>query len=189
MKALPFEVREAIIKVCGQAFWYKDPLKSLLLQAGVPVELYDRYGDESKFKIARHVLAELDQFGEPGWRVQRQILDELCRLRGVPDEEANKDVGLAALRWLKELALTHGLRENQQANHQRSRLDEARARQAAVAARAEKTDELKSTFRGMVAAGATDPQRRGMDWRTCSLSYLTSTRSPTDARTRRQRSR
>ncbi|MGH2528106.1 MAG: hypothetical protein ACRDH0_02015 [Actinomycetota bacterium] len=54
---LPFQVREAIVEVCGKAFWLKDPLKSLMLSAGVPVELYERYADESKFKIARHILA------------------------------------------------------------------------------------------------------------------------------------
>lgn len=57
--ALPFQVREAVVRVCGKAFWLKDPLKSLLLSSGVPVELYERYADESKFKIARHVLSEL----------------------------------------------------------------------------------------------------------------------------------
>lgn len=29
---LPLKIREAMIRVCGKAFWYKDPLKSLLLQ-------------------------------------------------------------------------------------------------------------------------------------------------------------
>jgi hypothetical protein len=57
---LPFEIREAVVQVCGKAFWLKDPLRSFLLSAGVPPDLYDRFPDESKYKIARHVLGELD---------------------------------------------------------------------------------------------------------------------------------
>jgi hypothetical protein len=49
---LPFEIREAVVQVC--------PLRSFLLSAGVPPDLYDHFPDESKYKIARHVLGELD---------------------------------------------------------------------------------------------------------------------------------
>src|SRR5207302_8756779 len=53
---LPFEIREAVVQVCGRTFWLKDPLRAFLLAAGVPSPLYERYEEESKYKIARHVL-------------------------------------------------------------------------------------------------------------------------------------
>jgi hypothetical protein len=56
---LPFEIRKAVVAVCGKAFWLKDPFRAFLLSCGVLAGLYDRYADESKFKITRHVLAEL----------------------------------------------------------------------------------------------------------------------------------
>lgn len=158
---LPFEIREAMIKVCGKAFWYKDPLKSLLLQAGVPAPLYDRYADESKFKIVCHLLAELDQRGQSGWTVQHQILQELCRLRGVPDEAADKDDAIAALRWLKELAVSQGMVQHEDRAARKNRVDEAKRRQAAVTARAAKMEELHYTFLSMVTSGSDDPQGRG----------------------------
>lgn len=49
---LPFEIREAVVAVCGKCFWLKDPFRTFLLACGVPPELYDRYADESKYKIA-----------------------------------------------------------------------------------------------------------------------------------------
>jgi len=70
---LPFEIREAVVQVCGKAFWLKDPFRTFLLSCGVPAEIYDRFADESKYKIIRHVLAELDALGEQGFLVQRRI--------------------------------------------------------------------------------------------------------------------
>jgi hypothetical protein len=32
----------------------------------VPPDLYDRFPDESRYKIARHVLGELDAMGDEG---------------------------------------------------------------------------------------------------------------------------
>jgi hypothetical protein len=102
---LPFEIREAIVSVFGKAFWLKDPLRDFFLACGVPSEVYDRYADESKFKIARHVLSELDSV-EGGHLIQRKIVTELCKLKKVPDQNVpDMDAAIEALRWLKELAV------------------------------------------------------------------------------------
>jgi hypothetical protein len=49
--------------------------------------LYDRFSNDSKFKIARHVLSQLDTMGEEGHAIQRRILTETCKLRKLPDEQ------------------------------------------------------------------------------------------------------
>lgn len=158
---LPFDIREAVVQVCGTAFWLKDPLKSLLLAAGVPVEMYERYAEESKFKIARHLLSELDDRGEEGRRVQHQIVEELTRLRALPDSSVpNPDAGLAALRLLKELAEAEHLVTSQERSAVERRADEARRRQAGIAARAEKMAELRESFAVLVQS-RDDPQGRG----------------------------
>lgn len=101
---LPYDLREAVVQVFGKAFWYKDPMRSFLVSVGVPSELFDRYADESKFKIARHILGELDAMGEEGWACQRRVITELHKLRNVPDEGvADRESALQALRWMKEL--------------------------------------------------------------------------------------
>ena len=88
----------------------KIPLKAFLATCGVPTDLFDRFYEESKFKIARHILSELDEKGEEGFMIQRRIVTELCKLRKLPDESVeNKDAGLQALRWLKEVAIEQKL--------------------------------------------------------------------------------
>lgn len=158
---LPFEIREAVVQVFGKAFWYKDPLRSFLLGAGVSVELYERYADEAKFKIGRHLLAELDRLGEEGWLLQRRIVTELCKLRNVPDPGVpDRDGAVAALRYLKELALAQEIVAREETSTNETRLREAQMRQAAIAARAQRTEQLRATFSAMVTSRE-DPQGRG----------------------------
>ena len=98
---LPYEVREAVVQVCGRAFWLKDPLRAFFLSAGVAANLYDRYSEEPKYKLARHVLGELDSMGDEGWAIQRRLITELCKLRNVPDPTVpDRDAALAAIRYL-----------------------------------------------------------------------------------------
>lgn len=158
---MPFEIREAVVQVCGKAFWLKDPLRSFLLSAGVPPDLYDRFADESKYKIARHVLSELDAMGEGGSDIQRRVVTELCRLRDVPDPNVpDRDAALSALRRLKEIALSQKLYAEAEKGAEDERAREARRRQEALHARAAGMRELLSRFQAMVSAGD-DAQRRG----------------------------
>lgn len=158
---LPFEVREAIVSVCGKVFWLKDPFKAFLVSCGVPQELYERYSDESKYKIARHVLAELDSRGEEGYLIQRRIVTELCKLRNVPDETVpDRNAALEALRRLKQLALNQKIIAIKTKEKEDAHTQEVKRRQAAIAARAQKMEELCNTFTSMVSS-RDDPQSRG----------------------------
>lgn len=158
---LPYEVREAVVAVCGKAFWLKDPFRAFMLSCGVPEELYDRYADESKFKIARHVLSELDERGDEGFNVQRRLVTELARLRRVPDENVpDRDAALTALSWLKEVARNQQLLVEEEQIGKRDRTSEAKRKQAGLAARAAKMTELRGTYMGWIGA-RDDPQERG----------------------------
>jgi hypothetical protein len=96
-------VRAEVLTVCRTAFYYRDDLKSLMLGAGVPAAVYNRYDhpEIAKVRIARSVLDELHELGPPGWAVQRRIVVELCGMQrpanGVEDIVAGRDA-LAALR-------------------------------------------------------------------------------------------
>jgi hypothetical protein len=160
-RGLPFEMREAVVHVCGRTFWLKDPLRSFLLGAGVPTPLYDRYAEESKYRIARHILGELAGMGEAGWAVQRRIVTELCRLRTAPDETVpDRDGATRALRYLKELATAQGLLVEEQRSQTEQRALEVRYRQAALAAKAQKMEQLRTAFAAL-NGGRSDPQQRG----------------------------
>lgn len=159
--SLPFEIREAIVQVFGKAFWMKDPLRAFVLGAGVPPDLFDRFRDEAKFKIARHLLSELDVMGDEGWAIQRRLLTELSRLKNIPDPTVpSREEALDALRALKELAAAHELAVDEERSSTDQRTAEARVKQAALLARQEKVQELRQAFYGMAAA-RDDPQTRG----------------------------
>ena len=158
---LPFDIREAMVEVCGKAFHYKDPFRHFMLTCGVPADLYDRFAEDSKYKIARHVLSELDSRGKEGHEIQRRILTELCKFRKLPDENTpDRDGGLNALRALKQLALDQKfvIRKVQAAAE--AKAAEARRRQAGIAARAEKMRELREQFL-ILATSLESPQSRG----------------------------
>ncbi len=158
---LPYEVREAVVQVCGRAFWLKDPLRAFFLSAGVPPQVYDRYAEEPKYKIARHVLGELDGMGEEGSTIQRRLITELCKLRNVPDPTVpDRDAALTALRYLKEVAQAQKLVVEEEKSHAEQRSLEVRRRQAALAARAQKMEQLRASFAAMVVS-RDDPQERG----------------------------
>ena len=158
---LPFEIREAVVSVCGKCFWLKDPFRAFMLAAGVPAELYDRYAEESKYKIARHILSELDAMDDEGYQIQRRIVTELAKLRKVPDDNVpDREAALDALRWLKELAINHKMIALKTDVDQRNRAEEARQRQAALMARADKMEQLRKSYID-IASATDDPQSRG----------------------------
>lgn len=158
---LPFEIREAVVSVCGKCFWLKDPFRAFMLAAGVPAELYDRYAEESKYKIARHILSELDGMDDEGYQIQRRIVTELAKLRKVPDDNVpDREAALNALRWLKELAVNHKMIALKTDMDQRNRAEEARQRQAALMARADKMEQLRKSYID-IASATDDPQSRG----------------------------
>src|SRR2546423_1515666 len=118
-----------------------------MLSCGVPLDLYDRFAEESKYKIARHILSELDGREQEGYQIQRRIVTELAKLRKVPDDNVpDREAALRALRWLKELALNHKMIVLKTQAEQNTRAEEARRRQAALVARANKMEQLRKTY-------------------------------------------
>jgi hypothetical protein len=103
---LPHAVRAEILNVVWSAFYYRDDLKSLMLGAGVPAAIYNRYDDpdKAKVKIARAVLDELQDLGAPGWRIQRKIATELCAMRRPANGVSDVKAGLAAIDQLRRAA-------------------------------------------------------------------------------------
>ena len=168
---LPFEIREAVVSVCGKCFWLKDPFRAFMLSCGVPTELYDRFADESKYKIARHVLSELDGLDDEGYQIQRRIVTELAKLRRVPDDNVpDRDAALDALRWLKELAVNHKMIALKTKIDERDRVEEARRTQAALVARASKMEQLRNTY-AAIASASDDLKPEVIALRIFCLSY------------------
>lgn len=157
---LPIEVKNALIDVCGRSFWYKQPLFDMFARAGIPEEIYLRYEHESKFKIARQMLNDLEGMGEDGWLLQRRLLTELCRLRSLPDSEVpDPDAGLKALRTLKTTAVEHDLVAEEEKERTKRRTTDSETLVQKARERDRKLSELHAAFVGMISSP--DHQARG----------------------------
>jgi Restriction endonuclease len=159
-----YALQETIVQACGTVFWYKRPLKALLVRAGVPRQLVEKYEDASKFIMVREVLAELDARGEPGVRVQLQLARELAAMRTVSDPDRQEE-GLKALAELREVAKQEGIIEDTDAvaraksRQQRTSVEE---KGRAAEARARGLAELHGIYTTL-ATREDEAQKRGYD--------------------------
>lgn len=106
---LSWALQEAVVQASGTAFWWKDPLRKLLVRAGVPGPLVNKYDSESKFKMVRYILADLDNAGEKGIAVQRQIVRELASIRSITDQSVDRKAAAAAIAELRQIAEEEGV--------------------------------------------------------------------------------
>lgn len=147
-RLLPSEVKEALIKVCGRSFWFKQPLFDMFARAGIPEEKYLKYEHESKFKIARQLLADLEREGEDGFLLQRRLLTELCKLRNLVDTEVpDRDAGLDALRKLKKVAVENDLYCEEKKARQIRRAEDAQHEIQKARERERRLKELQDAFK------------------------------------------
>ena len=160
---VPYAVQEAVVQVCGTAFWYKRKLKALLVHAGVPAALVSKYEDLSKFLMVREILAELDGRGDSGVRVQHQIVQELGAMRNVADPD-NQEAGLKAIEELRAVARDFGIIEDKQASQSALAAKKAAREktQEGIAARARGLAELHAKYMEL-ALSPDGAQQRGYD--------------------------
>ncbi len=104
--AVPFEVVEAAVRVCGTAFHYKDQLKAMLVGAGVPEAIYRKWAVEgaTKYTITRHVLNDLNSRPD-GCAVVRRVVADLANMTKPDATAPDQNAGKNAILELKSLAL------------------------------------------------------------------------------------
>lgn len=159
-RRLPYQVKEALIAVCGKAFWLRQPLINLMLEAGVREELIHQFEDQSKYKMVRGILAMLEKEGGEGWLVQKRLLTTICNLRSLVDDTVpDKDAGINALRNLKVLALKENLVRREALEDakakQKERIDKAKE----LSERKRRLEELLKIFSSLITSS--DAQSRG----------------------------
>lgn len=162
---LSWALQEMIVQACGTAFWYKRPLQSLLLRAGVPRPLVTKYSNESKYVMVRSILAELDSRGEQGIRVQHSIVRELAGIRTVTDPSVDRKAAQEALDDLRKTAREEGALEDpaaKAAEVNRQQRAVAKARISAVEDQHKGLEKLCERYRALVNSDGA-PQDRGYD--------------------------
>lgn len=155
---LPFDVVEAAVTVIGKAFWYKGPLRTLLIRCGVPPGLYDRFAAEPKYVIARHIFDELQSKGDNGRIVALRIVEELCAIRKLP-AEVDASAAAKALETLR--ILSANTRRERTASEAEREAAAAKAREEieARSLRAQRLDDCKQRYYSLLIER--DVQRRG----------------------------
>jgi hypothetical protein len=188
---LPHGVRDEVQRVIWAAFHYRDDFKSLMLGAGVPAAIYNRYDDPgtAKVKIARAVLDELHELGPQGWRIQRKIATELCAMRRPANGVADVNAGLVALEQLRRASEA----ANIIVDTEQAAIDERKARaarqQKQIDARQALLGDLSRRFAELAKDTPRTPaerQARGYElekmlielFRANDLDYLGSRRTP-----------
>lgn len=107
-RLLPYDVKNALIEVCGRGFWYKRPLFETFDRAGIPEDYYLKYEHESKFTIVRCLLDDLERMDDHGFLLQRRLVTELNKFKNLPDPAVkNRNAGIQALREFKEAVQKH----------------------------------------------------------------------------------
>ena len=156
---LPYEIRMQIIQCIGLCFHYKDNVETFFTFCGVNKNLASKHRDNAKFVWAKKLLDELDGI-EDGFDIQRRILTELCKLKNLPDKDAqNPDTGRSALRKLKELARENKLviEEEKKHGNQRKQWNDEKAK--IIQDRAKMLEELRNTFNSSLVSD--DRQKAG----------------------------
>ena len=160
---LSADLREAVVSACGQAFFYKDTLRPVFVNAGVSGALFDGLCEQgmSKYVICREVLRELDRHGERGRKIQRAIVAELASLR-TPMSDADPRAGGKALDRVRALAKESRLLTDEDAGELTARRKRRSLEDAARKANEEKMAGLRACFFELAkpAPGRT-PQQRG----------------------------
>ena len=110
-RPLSTAIRTEVLTACRTALHYRGDLKSLMLGAGVPAAVYNRYDslENSKVKIARSILDELHEMGTKGWAVQRRIVAELCGMQRPANDVPDVASGRRALDALRRAAAHEGV--------------------------------------------------------------------------------
>lgn len=162
-KPLSTEMREAVITVCGQAFHYKDTLRPVFINAGVPEPLFDglrRQDGKSKYTICREILAELDRHGTRGHQVQHAIATQLLAIRA-PLPDADQTMGKQALERLRALAQHEKMPSATEESELVARRKRRANREATLKANAEQKAKLADRFSALsrAASGQTRQQR------------------------------
>lgn len=84
-KKLSFELKNKLIEIGGNCFWFRQNYQLFFESCGVKRDHYLRYKDENKYSIMRNILSDLEDKGEIETIIS--ILSNLYNLKKIPDDK------------------------------------------------------------------------------------------------------
>lgn len=183
-KELPLDVMNAAVSAIGKAFWYKAPLQRLLLRAGVPQSMFDRYSDLPKYSMARQIFGDLEAKGEAGNAIAFSIVEQLCAIRKITDDKVNANIAMAALDELRVISKAALLESATDVLERQRRAKAEETRLATSTMRDQALERCRLRFSDMLKEE--NSQKRGYDleslleelFRLNELEYRSSFRAP-----------
>ena len=190
-RPLSTAIRNEVLAACRTALHYRGDLKSLMLGAGVPAAVYNRYDhlENTKVKIARSILDELQELGPNGWAVQRRIVTELRGMQRPANGVEDLTAGRNALDALRRTAAHEGVIVDTEQAARNDRATRAAKRQQHITEQQQTLDRLRTEFATLARSKPStnaERQARGYQleklladlFRANELEYTGSTRQP-----------
>lgn len=156
---VPIDVIEAAVSAIGTVFHYKAPLAQLLRRSGVSAGWFHRYEHESKYKIARHVFADLETRGLQGKQVAIRIIQQLCAIREISDDKVDKRSALEAIARLRTLSRQAQIETARETIEREKRAADHAQTLEAYTFRERELSECKAEFYALLSES--DTQKRG----------------------------
>jgi hypothetical protein len=82
-KKLSFEIKNKLIEIGGNCFWYWNIYQTFFESCGVKRDHYLRYKAENKYNVMRNILSDLEERGDV--ETITKIIQNLCTLKSIPD--------------------------------------------------------------------------------------------------------
>ncbi|EMF0439857.1 restriction endonuclease [Enterococcus hirae] len=144
MSSIPFEIQHQTIECFGRCFHYKSTMASFLRTCEVPEYLIEPLISKPKFVWAKLIIDELNK-SDDGKIVLKRILTEFYKMRDIPSEVEDRNIGIEALRKLKVLIKENG---NVVANYNSNSYHQSKveSKQKEIQKNVETLNEVKDDF-------------------------------------------
>lgn len=84
MAKMNYDIRQKVIEIAGNCFWYWDNFYSFLESCGIKRDHYLRYEGENKYKMMRNIIADLEERNDED--LLKEIVKNLYKLKSIPDQ-------------------------------------------------------------------------------------------------------
>lgn len=160
MAKLNFEIRQKIIEIAGVCFWYWDNFYNFLESCGIKKSHYLRYEGESKYKMMRNILTDLEDKQQDD--TLKAILTNLYNLKSIPDKNV-PDVqrAISVLKEFKDACGSDLIEREVEKKRSIEKAKRARENAESVLRFARKIEELNSSFLKLFTS--TNNQKRGYE--------------------------
>jgi len=84
MSKLSYSLKQKLIDIAGNCFWYWDNFYGFLESCGVKRNHYMRYSGNNKYTVMRNILTDLEEKRDD--KTLKSIISELYKLKSIPDK-------------------------------------------------------------------------------------------------------